>query len=92
MLSVSPYTTYETAFRGEEQIKQTLASSVPQLPIFWFHEQELSPKCKLISLRSHPAWEMELRTFSNVSRPLCTILSAISTAGILPEKLALVYP
>jgi hypothetical protein len=32
------------------------------------------------------------RTFSNVSRPVCTMLSAISTAGILPEYVALVYP
>ena len=31
-------------------------------------------------------------TFSKVSRPVCTILSAISTAGILPENVALVYP
>lgn len=31
-----------------------------------------------------------LRTFSSVSRPLCTILSAISTAGIRPEYVALV--
>ena len=29
-------------------------------------------------------------TFSKVSRPLCTMLSAISTAGILPEYVALV--
>jgi hypothetical protein len=32
------------------------------------------------------------RTFSRVSLPLCTMLSAISTAGILPENVALVYP
>ena len=30
------------------------------------------------------------RTFSRVSRPLWTMLSAISTAGILPEKVAAV--
>src|SRR5882762_6848963 len=32
------------------------------------------------------------KTFSRVSRPLCTMLSAISTAGMRPEKVALVYP
>jgi len=31
-------------------------------------------------------------TFSSVSRPLCTMLSAISTAGIRPEYVAPVYP
>ena len=33
-----------------------------------------------------------MRTFSRVSLPLWTILSAISTAGIRPENVALVYP
>ena len=34
--------------------------------------------------------EERSRTFSRVSRPLWTMLSAISTAGILPEKVAAV--
>ena len=86
ILSVSPYTTYRSLVT-ESSFKRKAAYLGSPFISGVDESNGLTFTYIIVIYRRFVS-----RTFSNVSRPVCTMLSAISTAGILPEYVALVYP